>query len=460
MHAGTEAFVAAVQAAGSDPVRMSEVLHSYVPEPPTSDADDLILGPKGTGRTAELFASHASPLSALACISAELRRASDLGDVAPLALPIQEVLAAPDLRAHLVCMPRLALTQSLDTTRYLEALWQCLAQDYRGITSVHAPLLETYMRAGQTTLAQQLCDATDVDATDNNGCLAQSSDVAEYMGVAGAMYASAGSYAAAEELWDTTLAIPCGAVHPAQTRVFPQALCVKLLRHGQVPPLSEMMPLTSASMRAYFVSEYEAWISYVRAYEYATSWRGMLAASTPTPPADLDNEGPLARTLCEACQAYLPRHRLCTLARLFSTLPLTQVASYVGYTEEETCALVQAMTEQGTVHAYVRAWDPASIAQGVPLPGPLVPQAPMLVHFTAPSPAAELAALHSTLAGAVMAEQAAAPRLEQEHHAQLLSHTVLSKILALHTGVPHDSGDLGDSAAELDLDAPDEAPPL
>jgi len=68
MHAGTEAFLAAVQEGGSDPVRVSEVLRTYVPEPPTAEADDLILGPKGTGRTAELFASHASPLSALACM--------------------------------------------------------------------------------------------------------------------------------------------------------------------------------------------------------------------------------------------------------------------------------------------------------------------------------------------------------------------------------------------------------
>lgn len=115
MHEGTEAFVAAVQEAGPDPVRASEVLRAYVPEPPTEEADDLILGPKGTGRTAELLTSHASPLSTLACMcvvytyhrSAELRRASDLGDVAPLALPIQEALSAPDLRAHLVCLPRL-----------------------------------------------------------------------------------------------------------------------------------------------------------------------------------------------------------------------------------------------------------------------------------------------------------------------------------------------------------------
>lgn len=68
MHAGTETFLAAVQAAGSDPARVSEVLRTYVSDPPTADADDLILGPKGTGRTAELFASHASPLSALACM--------------------------------------------------------------------------------------------------------------------------------------------------------------------------------------------------------------------------------------------------------------------------------------------------------------------------------------------------------------------------------------------------------
>lgn len=255
------------------------------------------------------------------------------------------------------------------------------------------------------------------------------------------------------------LAIPCGTVHPAQTRVFPQALCVKLLLHAHVPPLSEMMPLTSASMRAYWARKYEAWMNYVRAYEYAASWRGMLAASTPTPPTELENEEPLLRTLCDSCQACLPRHRLCTLARLFSTLPLTQVASYVGRTEEETCSLVQAMSEQGTLHAQLRAWDPASIAQGVPLPGSRLPLVPTLVHFAAPSPAAELAALHSTLASALVSEQAAALRLEQAHHAQLLSSDVLSKILALHMGIPYGLGDPDESAAELDLDAPDGALP-
>jgi len=59
------------------------------------------------------------------------------------------------------------------------------------------------MRTGQNTLVHQLCDATDVDATDNTGCLAHPSDVAEYAGMAGAMYASVGSYGAADELWDT-----------------------------------------------------------------------------------------------------------------------------------------------------------------------------------------------------------------------------------------------------------------
>jgi len=256
------------------------------------------------------------------------------------------------------------------------------------------------------------------------------------------------------------LAIPCGAVHPAQTRVFPQALCVKLLLHAQVPPLREMMPLTSASMRTYWAREFEAWMDYARAYEHATSWRGMLAASTPSPPADLENEAPLLRSLCEACNAHLPQHRLCTLSRLFSTLPLTHAANYLGCTEEQTSSLAQTMSQQGTLHAHLWAWDPVSIAEYVPLPTPTPPQSlsPTLVHFAAPSAAAELTALHSTLSRAVQSEQAAAPRLEQAHYAQLLSRNVLAKVLALNMGVSHGPGDPDDSAAELELDAPDETP--
>lgn len=93
----------------------------------------------------------------------------------------------------------------------MEALWQCLAQGYRGVTCVHAPLLEvcilhsyqTYLRTGQSVKAQQICDSTELNATDDTGCLTHPGDVAEYVSLAGAMYASAGSYATAEELWDT-----------------------------------------------------------------------------------------------------------------------------------------------------------------------------------------------------------------------------------------------------------------
>ncbi|WFD28400.1 hypothetical protein MNAN1_003410 [Malassezia nana] len=460
----TEAFVAAVQEAGADPVRVSEVLSHYVPEPPTAEADELLLGPKGTGRTAELFASHASPLGALACISAELRRASDLGDVAPLALPIQEVLASHDLRSHLVCMPRLVaqfastlghkkiVYETLDTTRYLEALWQCLAQGYRGVTSVHAPLL-------QVDRAQQLWEATDLDATEATGCLAQPHDVVAYVSEVGAMYASTGSYAAAEDLWDTALALPCGTVTLEQARVFPQAVCVKLLLHARVPPLQEMMPLASTSMRAYLAREWESWIAYARAYEHAISWNGMLAGLVPTPPAAYEDEAPLLRTLHVACTAHLPRHRLVRLASLFSTLPLTYVAHYVGRREDETCELVQALCNEGVLQADIQAWDPTSLTQSVPLPGsgPVGPLSPRLVCFPATHASTDRA-LHSTLCRVGAAEQAATQRLEEEHHAQLLSHHVLSNVLALHLLVSLAPGEADDSAADVDLDAPAATP--
>lgn len=82
----TEAFVAAVQEAGADPVRVSKVLSHYVPEIPTAEADDLILGPKGTGRTAELFASHTSPLGALACMYVESTHTARRNYAAPVIL--------------------------------------------------------------------------------------------------------------------------------------------------------------------------------------------------------------------------------------------------------------------------------------------------------------------------------------------------------------------------------------
>lgn len=63
--------------------------------------------------------------------------------------------------------------------------------------------MQTYMRTGQYTHAQRLYDETDLDATEDIGCLAHPGDVVDYVSVAGAMHASAGSYATAEELWDT-----------------------------------------------------------------------------------------------------------------------------------------------------------------------------------------------------------------------------------------------------------------
>lgn len=222
-----------------------------------------------------------------------------------------------------------------------------------------------------------------------------------------------------------------------------------------------MMPLTSASLRTFLAREYEGWMAYAHAYQYATSWRGILAASVPSRPVeDSEREVPLVRTLCEACEAQLPRHRLGTLSRLFSTLPLTQVASYVGCTEEQTSSLLQAMSEQGVLHAHLETWDPASMAHAVPLHGSVAEQAysPMLVRFTEPSTKTSLTALHHTLTSAVSSEQAAEPRLEQAYHAHLLSQQVLSNILAAHAGIAPSSADVDESAAEGDLDAMDDAP--
>lgn len=255
------------------------------------------------------------------------------------------------------------------------------------------------------------------------------------------------------------LALPCGTVSPEQTRVFPQAVCVKLLLHARVPPLQEMMPLASTSMRAYLAREWESWITYARAYEHATSWNGMLTGLVPAPPAARDEEAPLLRTLSVACTAHVPRHRLVRLASLFSTLPLTHVANYVGQGEDETRTLVQALCNEGALQADIQAWDPASLVQSVPLPGPgpVRPLSPLLVCFPV-SNAATDRALHSTLCRVGAAEQAATQRLEEEHHAQLLSNHVLSNVLALHLRVSLAPGEADDSAADVDLDAPAATP--
>ena len=68
----TDSFLAAAERA-LDANSASEALKQFLPDPPSKDVDDAVLGPQSTGRTAELFSQSTPPLVPLVCFAAEIR---------------------------------------------------------------------------------------------------------------------------------------------------------------------------------------------------------------------------------------------------------------------------------------------------------------------------------------------------------------------------------------------------
>lgn len=56
----TDSFLAAAERA-LDANSASEALKQFLPDPPSKDVDDAVLGPQSTGRTAELFSQSTPP---------------------------------------------------------------------------------------------------------------------------------------------------------------------------------------------------------------------------------------------------------------------------------------------------------------------------------------------------------------------------------------------------------------
>ena len=87
----TDSFLAAAERA-LDANSASEALKQFLPDPPSKDVDDAVLGPQSTGRTAELFSQSTPPLVPLVCFAAEIRGLYSPVSYTHLTLPTKRIV--------------------------------------------------------------------------------------------------------------------------------------------------------------------------------------------------------------------------------------------------------------------------------------------------------------------------------------------------------------------------------
>jgi hypothetical protein len=98
----------------------------------------------------------------------------------------------------------------------LEKIVHILADDYRGFTSAHAPLLsvcyaiffnlaysQEYIRTSQMEKALRLCQETDIYMTNFTTAMAKVTDFFEYMDHAGTVFAHSHALNDAIHMWET-----------------------------------------------------------------------------------------------------------------------------------------------------------------------------------------------------------------------------------------------------------------
>lgn len=441
----TDSFLAAAERA-LDANSASEALKQFLPDPPSKDVDDAVLGPQSTGRTAELFSQSTPPLVPLVCFAAEIRGLNSQIDAASVISPLREVLSHPDLHSNLLHMPRLvsqlahavaekaSLFPGLCATDILEQLYKVLSHEYQGVTNVHAPLLSELIRTSQIQKAEHVCRGTDITKSDFTLYLPRALGFLEYLYLAGMIYLQIGAYDEALHMWETAVSLPLEPVQAHQCASLKRAILLRLLRDGSIPSAETFFPFLDAVACSNYKRECIVYFEFAQAYgAYVLDSQNLLCDLVEN--SKLGFEGDNTLGLVEQCLQARPKHAICSLARVYKTFPLSHLTVFLGLeSHEATFYHLQELSADETIQYEVTEWDLPNHLHSIPVPdGVLSMDAGReLVHFTQPTSNAQ--AFHQSLALALVSETRSSTLLKNDLTNIVLSQDVMSRILSFSGG--------------------------
>lgn len=441
----TDSFLAAAERA-LDANSASEVLEPFLPDPPSKDIDDAVLGPQSTGRTAELFSQSTPPLVPLVCFAAEIRGLSSLLDATSIISPLQEVLSHPDLEANLLCMPRLvsqlahaiaekaSLFPGSCATDILEKLFEVLSHEYQGVTSVHAPLLSELIRTSQIQKAERVCRSTDLTLSDFTFQIPRILDFLEYLYLSGMIFTRIGAYDDAIHMWDTAVSLPLEPIHAYQFASLKRTLLLRLLRDGSIPSVEILMPFSDAMACSNYKGECSVYFNFAHAYgAYVLGSQKSLYDFAENFKHEFEGDNTLG--LVEQCLKTRPKHSICSLARIYKTFPLNHLTVFLGVeSHEATFYLLQELSTDGTIQYEVTKCDIPDCLHSISVPNDVLSMdaGQTIVHFSRPSLSVQT--FNQSLSSALTSEARSAPSLRNNLTRIVISQDIMSRIISFSGG--------------------------
>lgn len=441
----TDSFLAAAERA-LDANSASEVLEPFLPEPPSKDIDDVVLGPQSTGRTAELFSQSTPPLVPLICFAAEIRGLNSLPDATSIISPLQEVLSHPDLQANLLCMPRLVsqlahaiaekafLFPGSCATDMLEKLSEVLSHEYQGVTNVHAPLLSEFIRTSQIQKAERLCRSIDITLSDFTFQIPRTLDFLEYLYLAGIIFMRIGAYDDAIHMWDTAVSLPLEPIHAYQFDSMKRALLLRLLRDGSIPSVEILIPFSDAMACSNFKGECSVYFNFAHAYgAYVLGSQKSLREFVENFKHEFEGDNTLG--LVEQSLTARPKHTICSLARIYKTFPLNHLTVFLGVeSHAATFHLLQQLSADGTMQCEVTKCEIPDHLHSIFVPNEVLflDAGQTIVHFSKLT-LSEKAFDHS-LASALASETRSATSLRKNLTKIATSQDIMSRIISFSGG--------------------------
>ena len=334
----------------------------------------------------------------------------------------------------------------------LEQMQRRIADGYAGLTGASAALLREYIRLERLGQAGELLAAIDVLSTVFPAYVVNVFDVLEFLFDAGALYIRMGRRAEALNAYETVccsatcvwltrqcVALPTEVVHSLQTHAFKKLVLLRLVRDGHVPQVDVLLRSASATVRSTYVRECaDAYLALADAYQARRpSCAPEVQALVERHTAQYENDGNMP--LVQQCVALQRRRWIQTLASVYSTLTLRDIAAYTGMpdtpdVDDAAEREVQAMIADGWVRAEIQpAPAPAAAPNDthVPLPGctTTLPANPgsKRVRFIRAAPEND-EKLRTVLVNTLVGERQAAERLAEQQQALSRAPQVLSKV--------------------------------
>ncbi|PKI82918.1 hypothetical protein MVES_003169 [Malassezia vespertilionis] len=332
-----ESMLAAV---ATDPAAAEE-LRTYVPPDPSPELDVLLAH--------EIDAVRA-PLASLMCLNAALRLAASRAQVKKIVARYKPLLEGDALRAQLPHAPVLAAqwAQAVsersdlveDARPYaiaqLEAIRAMLSRNYQGITGADAPLLYAYNNA------VSLAAAVDVDATNFQDHIGRAVDVLAFLYYAGLAYAKTHDYDAAIHALETCIAVPSEAVSWIQLDAFKKLVLLRLLCHGVCPDANTLCRSASSGVRGQYLRDTrDAYLAFRAAYMEQRSGTHAAATVATTHRAQFEQDANWG--LVCMCMALQRRRWIEALARVYTSIPLRDIAAHINASEQHTLRELEAM---------------------------------------------------------------------------------------------------------------------